>query len=511
VNTLKASLHRNHSLKKNISANFAGTIWQALMNVLFIPLYIKFMGIESWGLVGIFATLQGIFSLLDMGLSGTLNRELARLSVLPEKEQEMRNLVRTLETIYWCIALFVGTIIIGSSPFIATHWINAGSLNYETIQLALIYMGIITTLQMPAGFYSGGLMGLQKQIQLNSINVVMSTFRGAGAVLILWLFSPTIQTFFLWQILSSLFSVFILGYFLWRSLPKHESKTVFQKQLLLRVWKFAAGISGISILGVFLTQLDKIILSKMLSLELFGYYMLATVVAMSLGRLFTPVFYSIYPRFTQLVSTNNQDELITLYHKSSQFFAVLVLPAAIVLALFSKEIMLLWTQNPETAEHTYLIVSIMIIGTALNGLVNPPYALQLAFGWTRLPFFVNLISVILFIPLIILLTTYYGALGGAFAWLVLNIGFLLFWVPVMHKRLLQQEQWSWYWHDVFVPLMASIIIAGCGRLLLSRSYSPAETIIYIFLISCATLGFTALATPVTRVWILSQFRKSRIS
>ena len=150
-------------------------------------------------------------------------------------------------------------------------------------------------------------------------------------------------------------------FFYWRSffgagLPLGENKAVFQKQLLKGIWRFAAGMSGISILAVILTQLDKIILSKMLSLEMFGYYTLASVVAMSLSRLFTPVFLSIYPRFTQLVSINDQEGLKRLYHKSCQFMSVLILPVAIVIAFFSYEIILLWTQNPITAENTHLIV-----------------------------------------------------------------------------------------------------------------------------------------------------------
>jgi len=139
----------------------------------------------------------------------------------------------------------------------------------------------------------------------------------------------------------------------------------------------------------------------MLSLEMFGYYMLASVVAMSLTRIFTPMFFSIYPRFTQLVSINDQDGLRQLYHKSCQFMAVLILPVATVTAFFAYEIILLWTRNTITAEKTHFIVSVMICGTALNGLMNPPYALQLAFAWTRLPFYVNLLSVTLFIPIII--------------------------------------------------------------------------------------------------------------
>lgn len=121
-------------------------------------------------------------------------------------------------------------------------------------------------------------------------------------------------------------------------------------------------------------------LVNILTLEMFGYYTIASIVAMNLGRLFTPIFYSIYPWLTQLVSINDQYELRRFYHKSSQFISVLILPAAIVIALFSYDLLLLWTQDPEMAEKSHLLVSILICGTALNGIMNPPHALQLASG-----------------------------------------------------------------------------------------------------------------------------------
>jgi len=494
-------------LKKNIAANFVGSIWQAIMGLVFIPLYIKFMGIESYGLIGIFATLQVIFGLLDVGLGSTLTREMARLSVFPHKEQEMRNLVRTLETLYWSVAVFVGIAIVLLSPIIAHHWIKAGQLSPKTIEQALLIMGFVMVFQMPIGFYSGGLMGLQKQVLLNVINVCMNTLRGVGAVLILWLVSPTIQAFLLWQIGISVINAFLLALFLWRELPHSENKAVFQKQLLKGIWRFSAGMSGISILAVILTQVDKVILSKMLSLEMFGYYTLASMVAMSLGRLFTPVFFSIYPRFTQLVSINDQDGLKLLYHKICQFTAVLILPVAIVIAMFSHEVILLWTQNPAITEKTHLILSIMICGTALNGLMNPPYALQLAFGWTRLPFFQNLIGAILFVPLIIYMTTHYSATGAAIAWLVLTMGYVFLVIPVMHRRLLRTEKWRWYWQDVCLPLVACIFVAGIGRILIRESMSQYVMLLYLIIIFAITLGITAIITPATRIWLLKQLLK----
>ena len=501
----------NATLKKNIGANFAGSIWQAIMGLVFVPIYIKFIGIESYGLIGIFTTLQIIFGLLDVGLGSTLTREMARLSALPNREQEMRNLVRTLEIIYWSVAVFVGVVVVSLSPVISGHWIKAGNLSVKTVEYSLLIMGFVMVFQLPSGFYSGGLMGLQKQVLLNSINICISTLRGAGAVLVLWLISPTIYAFLIWQLLIGILNVILIAIFLWRSLPSSENASVFQKQLLSGVWKFAAGMSGNSIFGVILTQMDKVILSKILPLDLFGYYMLASMVGMSLSRLYTPVFFSIYPRLTQLVSINNVDELKRFYHSVSQFFAVLILPAAVVIAFFSYEVVLIWTQNPITAEKTHLILSIMICGTALNGLMNPPYALQLAFGWTRLAFFKNVVAVIILAPSIVYLTKFYGVYGAASVWLLLNVGYILFEIPIMHKKLLHKEKWTWYLEDVFRPLVICVLIAGTGRLAFSETMSHFLIVIYIVIISILTLAITSIATPVTRELIFGQLLKFKLT
>jgi O-antigen/teichoic acid export membrane protein len=498
-------------IKKNIAANFTGSIWQVFMGLLFIPLHIKFMGVESYGLIGIFLTLQAIFVILDMGLSATLTREMARLSVLPGREQEMRNLVRSMEVIYWCAAVLIGMAIMIISSFIAHHWVKAGQLSPQTIEHALRIMGFAMALQWPASFYSGGLTGLQRQVLLNVINIGISTLRGAGAVLILWLISPTIQAFFSWQIIISIINTCLLSFFLWHSLPRTEKRASFQKQLLMGIWRFAAGMSGISILTTILTQLDKVILSKMLTLEMFGYYTLAGVVAMSLYRLIGPVFSAIYPRFTQLVSLADQDGLKQLYHESCQFMSVLIFPTSVFVAMFSYEIMLIWTQNQITAEKSHLLLSILICGAALNGLMNIPYGLQLAHGWTRLALSANFIALVVLVPMIVFMTFQYGALGGASIWVILNSGYVLISVHFMHRRLLPREKWSWYWHDVSFPLVTSLLISGLGRILIDGHTSRLMTIIYLIIISFSTLAITAITTKTTRIWLFNMVSNLKLT
>ena len=463
-------------LKKNIVANLGGNVGTGLIGLVFLPLYVHFLGVEAYGLIGVFTTLLALFGMLDMGLSATLNREMARLAVQDAKAQEMRDLVRTLEIPYWAAGLVIGVIVIVLSPFIAYHWVNAEHLAQTTVHTAVMLMGLAVAFQWPISFYSGGLMGLQRQVLLNVINVVMATFRGLGAALILWLVSPTAEAFFSWQIVVSGVHVGVIGFFLWRSLPHAAEAPAFRRVLLRNIWRFAAGMTGLTVSSTILVQLDKVILSRILSLETFGYYSLASVVAMTLYRLVSPVFTATYPLITSLVQLGAREKIVALYHKSAQLVSVLVLPAAFVVALFSREMLSLWTQSPKTAEHTHVLVSILAIGTAIHCLMHIPYALQLAFGWTRLNLTINSVSVLLLVPLMIVLTKRYGAVGGASVWVVLNAGYMFFGLPFMHRRLLPAEKWRWYLEDVGRPLLAAAPVAVIGRWIIKADW-PAPMLL----------------------------------
>ncbi len=497
-------------VRKNIIANFGGSLWTGLMGLVFVPLYIRFMGIEAYGLVGIFAGLQAIFALLDMGLSNTLNREMARLSAQEGKVQEMRDLVRTLEIPYWAIGVLIALTVTLLAPFVAFKWVNVKALSPQSVKTAVMIMGLSIAFQWPLSFYSGGLMGLQRQVLMNILNTVVSTFRGLGAVLVLWLISPTVEAFFSWQIVISMCHTGLAAFFLWKSLPTTQKRPRFRTELFINVWRFAAGVTGITILASILTQTDKIILSRMLSMEVFGYYTLAQTVAMTLYRFIGPIFSAVYPRLTNLVSLNDQRELKTLYHKSAQFLSVIVLSATLVVAFFSKELLLLWTQDTVTTEHVHLLVSILIIGTALNGLMNIPYALQLAYGWTKLGFWVNLVSVFILVPLMMFLTKHFGATGAAFVWVILNGGYVLFGLQIMHIRLLPEEKWRWYLEDVGLPFVAAMLLSVFFRVIMPFPDTTILGLTYLFAISAMTLLAAAIAAPITRRWLREQLASRRI-
>lgn len=497
-------------LKKNIAANFVGSIWQAVMGLAFIPLYIKFMGIESYGLIGIFATLQAIFVLLDMGLGATLTREMARLSAIPGKGQEIRDLVRSLEIIYWFVAIFIGIVVMAISHFIAYHWVKAGQLSPQTIEQAIRIMGLVMALQWPASFYTGGLVGLQKQVLFNVINIGTSTLRGVGAVLILWLISPTIQAFFLWQIIISIINTCVLAFFLWHSLPHAQERASFQKSLITGVWRFAAGMAGVSFSSTILLQMDKILLSKLLPLTEFGYYTFAASVAGVLYRLFSPIFSAYYPHLTEIVSRNDQSSLIKVYHQGCQLMAVVILPLALCMAMFSAELLEFWTNNHQLVARVSIVVTLLTMGNMFGALMNIPYALQLAYGWFSLTFYTNMIAVVILVPVVYFATQHWGMVGAATVWMALNIGYVLFQIQIMHRRLLIKEKMYWYINDVGKPLLVVSMIVVMGRLLLIGNLQNYEKLFRVIIIFCLAVIGAVGGLGLIRGWIFSVFRNIKI-
>ncbi|MBI5418631.1 MAG: oligosaccharide flippase family protein [Deltaproteobacteria bacterium] len=495
------------SIRRNIIANFAGKGWTAIISIVFVPLYIKFLGIESYGLIGVYISLIGLLSILDLGLSSTVSRELARLSAVPGNEQESRELVRTMEIIYWGIGILIAIGILACAPKIAQKWLNTKGISVGTVEKALEVMGIVVAFEWPAAFYTGGLMGLQRQVLFNVVRTGMATVQAVGAVLVLWLISPTIEAYFKWQILVSVSQTCLLGACLWSSLPETGVKSSFNKSLLEKHWKFAAGMTGISVVATILTQLDKIVLSKLLSLEMFGYYILAFNVANALNLLVHPVFAALFPKFSQLVAEGKELELSALYHRGCQFLSVVVFPVAITAIFYSREILLLWINDPGTVRNTHLLMSLLLTGTLLNSIMILPYTLQLSYGWTKLSFYKNLIAVIILVPLLIVLVTTYGSVGAAIIWILLNAGYFLIEIPFMHSRIFKDQMWQWYLSDVGSPLIAVFVIVLFSRLLFPSNASLSSSTLWVFSTFTLSLLFSFLLFSHTREWLKQEFSR----
>lgn len=493
---------KTYSTKVNVIANFVGNFWIAFLSIVFVPIYLHYIGVEGYGLIGVFSSIQALIVLLDFGLSPTLNRELARLSTLGDRTQEMRDIQRTLEIPNWIFAAFIALCLAAFAPLIARFWVQPKDLSIETVTQAFIILGVNIAIQFSVNFYVGGLMGLQKQLLLSLINVFCGTLRSVGAFVVLAYISPTIQGFLLWQGLVIVLQIGLMALTLKNSLPNTPRRGRFQKDLFNKVWRFAAGMTGITISALILTQTDKIILSRMLNLETFGYYMLAvTVSGLITGIVVSSINHAVYPRFSRLVAIGDETALREFYHHGCQMVSVFLFSPTIILALFSYDILLIWTGKEEIATSTYILLSLAAIGNGLNSLVYLPHSLQLAHGWTKLIFYENVVAIIVLIPFMILGVYHYGAVGGGVVWVAMNIFLALVPIQIMHRRILKGEKMRWYFEDLALPFITVLLVAGTGKIILGSGHTKFETIVGLVIISAATFLLTAFSTKATRYYL----------
>jgi O-antigen/teichoic acid export membrane protein len=485
-------------LGRNLLAGAANSVWTAIVGLIVVPLYLKYLGIETYGLIGFYTTTQVLLSLLDLGLAPTINREVARSSASGEF-REARNLLHTLAVVYWVTAGIIALVISALAPVIASHWLQSSHITPVTLMRAVMLMGLVIACRWPIGLYQGAVIGMQRLTVSSTVNIVMVTCGNFGAVAILAYVSPTIEAFFMWQAGVALLGAAAMRWAAWRAIGRADTGR-FDANGLKRIWPFSAGMSGVAVSGIILMQLDKVLLSRILSLEDFGRYALASLVANGLYVLLTPVFNAIYPRMSALVATGDTVRLIDFYETGTRLCLALLLPAAVTVAIFSKDLLYLWTRNGHLAAGSAPIVSLFVIGTALNGVMHFPYALQLAYGATRLPLTINMILMVIMVPLTITLAKSYGAVGGAAAWALLNALYLFVGTWLTHRSLLKGIGAKWLLSDVGLPLAITVIVAGAGGGLVHRFGYPY----YINLLSgvgwvCMTFLLTVLVSPRLRL------------
>lgn len=489
-----------NTIRRNILANFMGQGWTIVINAVAVPFYIKLMGIEAYGLVGFYLTVQAVFNyFLDFGISTTINREIARYSAFPDKKDAARSIVRTLGVIYWLIGIFLGLVVMIAARWIANNWINTQNLQADTVTQTLMVMGLVVIFQWPLTFYQGALIGLQEMVLLNRLNALGTTFRTLGALIVLWLISPTILAFFAFQVIASLLQVLLTALYLWRKMPASNIPARFDITLLKGVWHFAVGMSLTSFLSFFLSQADRIVLSKVVTLEMFGYYTVAVTANSALRVISSQISTAIFPRFSALVAQEDQDKLRDLYHKGAQFTSAAVLPVALIASFFSGSLLLIWTQDTRISAAAAPVATLLFMGTAINSLLGMPYNLTVAHGWSSYGVYQNLIAVILFTPLMIILASHYAGVGAATAWLVLNLGYLFLMPPIIHRRFLQKEVWRWYFADTGIPLAVGFASSLLFYFLMPVSASQLFSFIYISMAGLVTLLLVSVSLKEVRL------------
>ena len=486
---------------RNFLVNAAGRIWNAALGFLVVPVIVRLLGVESYGLVAFYVTLTIAVNLLDLGFTATMNRQMARFAAVTDKDGEARDFAHSMQVIYWAIGIVLGALIVLLAPWISAQWLTAGALSEVAVTRAVALMGVLVALEWPITMYGGGLIGLERQVVFNVLSTTVATLRNAGAVAVLWLFTGNVETYFRWQLIASLCASCSFLFAFWRCMPRGQRPLRFVPALLRPSVRFAAGMSVSSILAFIASNVDKILLSRVLPLVEFGYYNIGNQVSNATRMMPSAVVSAVLPRLTVGFARSDIASVAKLYHTATQLMVAIVVPTSAVLVVYMPEILGMWTGSAEIAGQVWLIASLLVIGSAINSIVSVPYYLSVAQGWSAFGAIQNTVAVIIVTPLMIFLVYKFGGNGAAVTWVFLNIGYLLVSPVVIMRKVLPDELRTWYLTDVFVPSLLAVVVAVVGRVL-SMSTTSVFVLVAAILVTWIAANLACLAVlPELSRWL----------
>lgn len=495
------------SITNNILLAYATRAWSIVLALLLTPFYIKVLGIESYAIVGITISIQAMMCLFDFGFGGATTLSTASL-IAQEKKREINNLFRTGEILYWSAGILLFAVFLFSSNAVSNTWFSKVPDGLLDLKMVIPLMGGIVIAQWPCVFYNGGLLGLQRQDIVNKIQFFASTARALFTIGALVFFSPTIYAFLITQMCVGLVQTLISAGALWSLTEGGFWTSRFDLHMFIETGKKALKISVIAAVNILTLHIDKIVLSHYLELKTLGYYVFSWTLVHGVFGLCAILNTIFGPRFSLCVAKKEEGELLYAYHQGAQWMSIIIFPITLFFLFFSQEILTLWCKNPDVAQNSYRVASLLIAGTCLSCLGFMPHCFQLAHQWMRLTINMCIGSFVLYLPTMLILSFSYGIIGAAVSWILLQFFFLVIYVQRMHRRLIPGEKIKWLIEDVLLPFAGAFIVAAACKWslgsLVKKSGSLPLLIGIGILIFC---GSTLLANIARKNFLEIQFRR----
>lgn len=406
-------------VRRNIFANYIGAAAMVAAPVIALPWYLSILGPKQFGLISFVTALQAFLGLLDSGISQVSMREFSvRMNETKEGRHSAATLLFGFERIYWVVAVCAGITTLLFSGFISSHWLVLDAESTSLGLAAVCGAAVIFTAQFPGTLYRSFLAGAQAQVTLNAIAVTCLLMRHVGGVILLTIW-PQLSTYLIWQAGIAVLETAVRHHFAWKILGIRRADVAWNSTELSSIWPAVAKMSGAVILGALTVQMDKIILSRMLPIEQFGYYAIASTISQGVLNLIYPLVQAISPRMMQLSLEPRALRAVNI--KLARSIAAMVIAGAIGFIVGGEWVLGFWLRDPKAVAIVHPLLSILLIGSALNAFYHVGYFNWLANGQARRILLVNVVSLVVCLVVTPPLVTWQGIIGATFGFLAMNV------------------------------------------------------------------------------------------
>ncbi len=451
-------------MKLAIAGSALVQAYNALAGVLILPYYLTLLGSEAFGLIGVFLLIQSLVQLLDFGITPTFSRQVSLFVVGQKSISDVWSKVRLMEIIFALIAFALCGSVFIFRHSLASSWLSPSTLSPVIVGNCLFLMVAASCFRWQAGIYRGAVYGMERHTTFNLLTVLFTTLRFFLAIPVIIYSENALLSFFVLQLVVSALEIMVFFAITYTSLPGIFRRLKVQLTDLAETLSLASATGVLSIIWILSTNVDKIILSRVLALDAFGHFSLAVAAASAIFMGLPILNQVVQPRYTILVAQKNRDELLRLYRLTTQAIVATLATATTIIVFHGRTLLTIWIQDPLIADEVAPLLVWYTIANSLAVISAPIFLIQFAYGDLSLHIKGNIIFLCIAVPAMLIAAVQGGAISVAVTIAVCRMLFVLIWIPKVHQHFIPEIASKWLTNDLVLVYLTPICIVWLGSL-----------------------------------------------
>ncbi|MEQ4680947.1 oligosaccharide flippase family protein [Providencia rettgeri] len=362
-------------IKKTLILYFS-QIYRAILPLVFIPLILSILGTERYGMLAFYYMLVGFLGLLDAGVSGTFLKLIATNKNNYDNFKKVTILFFKVLILFSIVGLLVQLFFLVKSDLIVSSWLNT-KISYNESIYAVKAIGIVLALLYIKSYLVSFLNGMEKQEIVAIWNIVYGTIFYLGGFSVIKYIDNSLYSFFdLMKALAILDITIIFSCIIFIYL-KHSKKIQKINNIInnsditfKKIFSFSIQLSGLSIIWVIATQIDKLVLSSFIPLAEYSKYQIAVQLSSVVAIFSAPISQLLLPRLSRLYTDKEKNKYTALYCKALLIFIIVLSPIGPYFFYFGENLITLWMSNTELGininSYAKWLVSAAFLATTMN-------------------------------------------------------------------------------------------------------------------------------------------------
>ncbi len=407
-------LTRGTRLAKNSLINFFGYGAPLIVAAVSIPIMIRGIGTDRFGVLSLAWVLIGYLSLFDLGLSRALTKLVAE-KLGEGKDDEIPALIWTAVFLMFGLGMMVAIVSWFCLPMMVQKFLNIPpALQQESLNG--FYLLILTLpLVIPSIGLRGVLDAYQRFDLSNAVRIPLGIYTFLSPLAVIP-FSPSLFPLIGVLVVGRLAGCFAHLIFCFRIVPALSERFILKKDVIAMLFRFGSWMTVTNIISPLMVYSDRFLIGSLVSMSAVAYYATPNEAVTKLWLFPIALTGVFFPAFSASFAQDRRHTAF-LFDKGLSYIFVVLYPVSLIIITLAKEGLNIWLGS-EFAQQSTLVLQWMTVGVFVHSLGQVPYSLIQGSGRPDLTGKLHIAEIPFYLAGLWWLVSLNGIVGAAMAWLI---------------------------------------------------------------------------------------------